>query len=682
MDGNKLALLKLLLLAEDYLSYETCAQQLQVSTRTILRFLKEIEVYCATYHVSIVLKKRKGIRLVGTKHDLEQLKLDTLQEKSTGYTSQERMILIMMELFANQTATKLYYLAYRLQVSMTTIQHDLSAIEEYLALNHLKIAHLRGIGIELCGTRRNCIWAIASFLIPYLEWQEDVVVYPALLSQEVSREMETFLPTAVIQKVKQWVDEFDYTLQDVFVLEDYHHFIVYLTILIYRRSYFEQREEEPEREVILQSQVHLRFHEFCKKIERLESNVSLDPSFGNLYVAGYLAMRKVGTQMDAYQYDEELYHLTLRFLQGVETQLQVQLNRDRDLIDRLTLHMNLVIHRLRMGTVISNPSLEEIKKKYEPVVLAVKQHLSLLENRYGIHINENEIGYITIHVLGAMMEQENSARNIKTAILCMSGMGTSKMLMETIRKHYPYLEIVQSLSFEEFNEYQLMRNGIQLIVSTIQLETITLPCVIVHPMMNEQDFLALNSTVDHLLMQHPMDEMLRKKERKEAGEKKEGRTKQEILTKLSLIHSILAQFQVQTIDCSSFAQLLEYFKQTMFSDVEGKEFHQKIMMREQLGSTMINELDFLLLHCRLHDITCLKCFHIKDGFPYVVDGKQVRIYHVLVMIAPQTQQKELLEMFSHISMRLATVETFQQKMCKGKEEELLEELLTILWEVV
>lgn len=60
------------------------------------------------------------------------------------------MIMIMIELFQPaQEYTKLYYLAYRLNVSMTTLHNDLSSIEDYLSLNHVRIHTQRGEGVRL-----------------------------------------------------------------------------------------------------------------------------------------------------------------------------------------------------------------------------------------------------------------------------------------------------------------------------------------------------------------------------------------------------------------------------------------------------------------------------------------------------------------------------------------------------
>lgn len=679
MDGNKLTLLQIMLTNEDYLSYESLAQQIQVSSRTIIRFMKDIQAYIKPYHIDIVLKKGRGIRLQGDAQDIDKLKEAINLEQAISYTGQERMIFIMIELFQSSEYTKLYYLSYALNVSLPTIHNDISAIEEYLSLNHLKLENQRGLGIKIIGYKKDIIWAIASFLLPYMDWTEQTISYIPYLHHSITKKMQDFFSLDIVKQVKLWIDEFDYTLTSVFVLEDYHHFIILNTIMISYATYYKSCQDGYFDDHVAQSDVHYRYHEFCKKVNQLMNKNVVHNEEGNLYVSAYLAMRKVGTQLDTYQYDEELYHLVLRFLADVEKELHLTLNKDNDLVDRLSVHMKLVIDRIRMGTVISNNYIDEVKKKYAHVFEIVKQHLYLIENRYAVHINENEIGYIAIHVLATMIEQENSTREMKAAILCMSGMGTSKMLMESIRQRYPLLSIGCSLSLEEFNEFALIQEGYHIIVSTIQLETITLPCVVVHPIMNEQDFYNLNVVYEKLIRQHHIQDY-REGKRMKVLENDKGisQHKEELLLRIDAFKQVIEQFSLCDITCSSFDELLMEIANREIASEDRKLFQKKIHTREQLGSTLIDKLDFILIHCRLKEQFCLKLYRIKEGFLYYTEGSQQRIQYALVMIAPQQDQPYLLEMISQISMAVASDESFQKSICEEDENEILRSMIARL----
>lgn len=675
MDGNKLTLLNVLLEANDYITYEALAENLGVSTRTILRLMKDIQSYIAQYHIQIEMKKRKGVRLQGSEAAYIQLREALTTTDSSSFTSSERMILIMIELFTNPDYTKIYYLAYTLNVSITTIQHDLSAIENYLTLNHLEVKNQRGQGIKLAGNRKDILWAIAGFLSPYIEWGEDHIRYTYMLSPHVQKQMEDFFSLAKLQQVKQLVDAFDYTVSRVFVLEDYHHFLILNSIMIFYQTYVNAYPEAIYDERIQTHQVHLRYHEFMKKVNRELRISSLSDTLGNLYTCAYLAMRKIDTQMDAYQYDEELYYLTLHFLADVEQELQVSLNRDANLIDRLALHMKLVINRVTMGTLINNTYLEEVKKKYLPVFEAVKHHLYLLEGRYAIQINDNEIGYITIHVLATMMEQENQTRNLKAAVLCMSGMGTSKMLMETIRLRYPLLDMACTLSLDDFHECKLLQEGYDLLISTIAMDTITLPCVVVHPIMKEHDFKKLNQVYEQLLTkrhyaEEPYDSGLRKKQ-ESLRTATRNMSKQMILHRLQLLYQIVDQFAVYDVSCASFDELITCIAAQEIAPALREEFMNKIYLREQLGSTIINTLDFILIHCRLEEMVTLKLYRLAKRFSYAGEAQEQGIQYALVMIAPTKDDPSLLDMLSQVSMSVAMDEALQRVLCSGTEDEII-----------
>lgn len=684
MDGNKLTLLKLLIEADDYIAYDKLAESLQVSSRTIIRFMKEIQDYVKPFHIVVDVKKRRGVRLLGEDSEILLLKESWKDEKGYTYTSGERMILIMMELFTNTEYTKIYYLAYSLNVSITTIHHDIIAIENYVALNHLKIDNQRGLGMKLKGKRKDIVWAIAGFLAPYMEWEDHHISYHYLLSSDVQARMEQFFSLHTLQNVKMLMDEFDYTLRSIFVLEDYHHFIILNTILIQYQDYFSRYPETDYNELICEHQIHLRFREFMKKVTISYGANSIREEESNLYVSAYLAMRKIGTKMDSYQYDEELYHLTLRFLSDVEADLHRSLNRNTDLIDRLAIHMKLVIHRIRIGTLIHNSYVDEVKKKYPLVFEAVKRHLYLLENRYALSINDNEAGYITIHVLATMMEQENNTKMIKTGVLCMSGMGTSRMLVETIRLHYPLLQIDCGLSLDDFDELSLIQQGYDLIISTITLETITLPCIVVHPIMRDQDFNRISKRYNEFVAQRQIkiDDYEPSHDVKSESKVCKAANRQEIIERMAVVSQVIEQFSVCAIRCESFDEVLDQIASDQITKENQNAFKQKIYLREKLGSTLINTMNFILIHCRLQDEMCLKLYTMEGGFLFHTEESEQRITNALVMVAPQNNHSILLEVMSQVSMSIAVDQVFQSVIMKGNEEEIIRYLTHIVLKLI
>lgn len=678
MDGKKLMLLKLLLDAEDYISYEQLAESLDVSTRSVLRFMKDIQAYVLRYDMQVELKKGKGIRLSKTMKDRARLYASINDKAAVVYTGNERMILIMMELFhPAQEYTKLYYLAYKLNVSMTTIHHDLSSIEDYLSLNHVRIQTQRGEGLKLQGKRRDIAWAIASFLVPYMEWDHDSVRYQYLLNDRVQRDMDVFFSRSRLWEVKRLADAFDYTLASVFVLEDYHHFLILITIMIWYPQYLHSYEDSGYQPPVLESQVNLRYDQFMKKVNREYGEERLCRNSSSLYTAAYLSMRKVDVQTDAYQYDEELYYLTLHFLGALEQELAVALNRDADLVDRLSMHMKLMIHRIKMGTVISNTYLSEVKKKYMPVFSAVMKYLHLFENRYGIRINENETGYITVHVLATMIEQENCERRIKAAVLCMSGMGTSKMLTEMLLRRYPLLYIEHDFSLEEFHEMRMLQEGYDLVISTISIETMMLPVVVVHPIPTEQDYEAVNKLYEKLTKNSCAAAAYRKKEGTKVTDSAPV-SKQKILERLQVVAAIVEQFRIERIAASGLRELWTAIAQRALDADDREEFYDSIRLREELGSTVIPDLKLLLIHCRLKDIIQLKLYRLQQPFAYTYKEERHTVHHALLMIAPAQEQQSVLECMSRVSMHAAADEAFQKSLLSKDDEEIITMLARVL----
>lgn len=72
----------------------------------------------------------------------------------------------------------------------------------------------------------------------------------------------------------------------------------------------------------------------------------------------------------------------------------------------LTDHINFLLKRVRMNRLYSNPMLSDIKLFY-PTEYAIAVHaVSMLEEAFGITLNEDEAGFIALHVVNAELDKD------------------------------------------------------------------------------------------------------------------------------------------------------------------------------------------------------------------------------------------------------------------------------------
>lgn len=682
MDGQRLMILKMLLESKDYLSYDTIAGRLSISSRSVARFIKDIEQYTKRYGVQLFMKKRFGFRLEGESEQLEQLMSSIEQQKIFSYTSNERMIIIMLELLSNEDSVKLYYLSYLLNVSVGTINRDLETIQEYLFMNHIQLQTQRGIGVYLEGDRKDLLWVAANFILPYIEFRKNAdgssqLCYNHLLCLDVQTRLSKFQKVDQIMTMQRLIDAFDYTLASDFIQEDYHHYLLFTTLLVYHGKLWNQRRMEPYPPMLLHHPVQQRMQEFSKKLER-ELQHPLSQEEGTMLCSAYLAMRKNDARIDSFRYDEAIYETTIRLLDAIEQELQQPLNRDMNLIDRLTMHLKLMLNRVQMGVIISNSYMETVREEYPEVFLAVKRHIDVFQEEYHCVINDNELGYITIHVLATLMEQENKKQRIKAAILCMSGMGTSKMLKERLQHKYPLMDVEFAYSIHNFNEALLIKKGFDLIISTILIETIALPCVIVHPLMSEYDFDTLNQMYFKIIeakgYQHKGMVVKESAEKLNVG----GIEKQELLSKLTAVEQIISDFALENCKVHSYQELIRVIAQRELQEESQQAFLDWVTRREQYGSTIIEESGIILVHGRIKEERCLKIYECDKPFSYLVEGKDYKIKKALIMIAPEHCEEYYLSLMSAVSTAFVQSKVLLQAIQEHQQQVILQEIAKAL----
>ena len=645
MDGIKFTLLKMLLESLGFLTYESISLELNVSSRSVSRYIKEINDFIVEYNVSIAYIKTKGFIINGDLEDIKVLQEVVSNHDVMNFSSSERMIIIVLELFSSNEFTKLYYLSYLLDVSQGTIYRDLERIMNYLALNRLELKTERGIGVKIEGLQRNRLQAIANFIHSNINFSSAKPSYSAVLSRGVTERLEKFLPIQYIQQVKNMIDEFDYTLSVEFVREDYSLFIVICSLLIFHNERWVLSVEAHEEFGDFLDLVYIRMTELAKKINDLLNILLSDTHIMELSVA-YLTMRRIESNLSVYQYDHMIFEETQIFLNDIESCLSVSLNRNTSLIERLVVHIRLMINRIRMNIVIGNTYLERVIRDDYTLLQTVKKSLGHFEKKYKIQINDNEIGYIMVHIMAMVMKQENDQRRIKVTLLCMSGMGTSHMIFENLVNRYPLMNIDTMQSIESFCEHDLILQGYDLVISTILVETNELECVFVHPILGDLDYESLDSVYYKLINSS------KKRENgtiPELGNYYDFNYKTYYLRKLSYIQQILNDFDI----CQSYASNLEEFITdvafTYFSNESSNEFKEKIRKRETLGSSLVHEKGLLLVHCRVANTKILKLYKLKIGFTYKVECRTYHVNRILLMVAPDHAEEPYLEVLSSIS---------------------------------
>lgn len=87
---------------------------------------------------------------------------------------------------------------------------------------------------------------------------------------------------------------------------------------------------------------------------------------------------------------------------------------DRNIVFTMADHLQYAIQRARKDEHISNPLNDDIRVLFHSEYDVAKTVIPILEKETGIVLNEDEIGFLALHVHSAIMD-ENVAQSLKTA---------------------------------------------------------------------------------------------------------------------------------------------------------------------------------------------------------------------------------------------------------------------------
>ena len=646
MTGQEQAILRILLMTDGYISYETLAEKLNVSTRTVMRLIRNMETFLKDFSIMVEVKRRSGIRLDGAKKDLEALRQTLELEKTVNYTANDRILLILLELYQSEDFVKSYYLAYLLNVSAGTIQRDLEEARLVVEKNGVMLVSQRGEGIRLRGGLHKGRQALAKLFRRYLDlrnWsaERQDMVFLERLSGNVRKELLEFLDMQGLYRTYKLITDFDYTLTDSFLQEDFQNLVLYTHILLHFPKLKQIFTVDGKNLRLDTEAMYPRICEFARKVKK-EEHIQLNKEQICDLLAVYLSMRSNESLYTVYKYDEDVHHMTLELLEDMEGELGKSLTGDRELVERLGAHLNLMFDRMHLGTMADCSDLGQLKQEYPQIYKIIEKNIDAFSKRHSLFISEGERGYIIIHILASLVEQEEENQRIRAALLCMSGIGTSRMLAQRVKKRFPRIEIVKICSVADFQEEMM-------------------------PMPDEEEFASIGNACEKIAEQKLRLSFTGNMEM----ERKEVQYQPDTaMRKLAWMEDILEGFSCKMLWAKNLDELYEKTAEELFRSTEKRRKFVTLMRKRGEQGCVVFREGMLLLHGWMDEELGFRVYRVQGGVDCISAGKSVKVEYVVVMVAPAQASSELLELFSCISAELVQDDGLAEAIEAMREEEI------------
>ncbi len=693
MDINKASartkeIIQILCKSTEYVTIAAIAEKLNVSSRTVLRELDEVERLLKVSDVRLDKKPNKGLYIKGSIEEKANtlLLLEGLRENKS-YAPQERQTVILSELLQNQEPTKLYYFTRIFDVSEGTISRDLDNVEEWLKRYKLKLIRKPGLGVYVEGNEGSIRRAIINLIYENIDqdhlhsfMRESFMVSSdkqPRLEIKMRNRLLNLIDRDTVTKLEILVHEVESIMGYSFADSAYVGLVVHLALAV-------QRIRNNEKITIDKNHLEeLRAKQEFKAAEHLVRSVErvLDLDIPEDEIA-YITMHIIGSKNRDIFYDSpegaagsfELVKLARDMIKIAEHESDRYLEQNQKLLIGLVNHLGPAISRLKMNMDIRNPLLDEIKAFYPDIMEISKKCAEVIEERFSISIPESEIGYIAMHLGAAIEKKDNDKKSIyKAAVACPSGIGASRMLAARIESEYENITVSDVISTIKLEDYMLKAGEIDLIISTVPIKDITIPVVVVTPLLSQQDKIKI-------------DKALKERISEDKPEGSEKRTAVDLKSKLiqmskyseAIIELLDHLFVIDESEASSIKELITIASEQLGETKEKQEIiEQDLTNRESMGNTRISGKGFVLIHCRSNAMDRIQLGVIRLQKPISFLNKRSEledIYFAVIMIAPLQAQKESLEVIGEISRLLIEKSSFLRLVKEGAKQSIYEEI--------
>lgn len=685
ISGRERKILLHLLTTIEEVTVKDLAEILEVSERTIHRDLKKIEHTLANYHLKLIKKMGLGLRIEGKSKDKEQLQSIITGEATTDFTPEERRAIILTMLLEKREPIKLFTLAHELGVTSATVSSDLKHLEDELQSFDLIVVRKKGLGITIAGNeakKRSALSYLVSLNIPPIglanQLRNHIQQNSKRRNHITDRLMDFVNPKHLViieKRVEQASKDLPYELAD----SGYIGLVVHLTLAIQRIQngdviHFDDdylREIEGTEE-----------YRIAKKIiQKLESDLSLNiPNDEIGYITMHLLGAKLRTDRNNLMEDTSL-DIALKaneLIQSVSKLLNKDLTDNNKLLHDLTVHLKPAVFRLRQGMTIKNPMLKEIKRDYLDFFQMVQKGVE--ETFPDINFPEDEIGYLVLHFAATLLQIEGKS-NLKALVICSSGIGTSKILATKLMQIIPEIRTVENKSLFDLEDD--VTEEYDLIISTIPLERFDGKYILTSPMLTETEIQRIKKEIRKKTL-------IPKKRRHHEEKHIQSLKKLESIQNYSrTITDLLGHFSVRSVSKNgsvesilrSICMELEECK-----IIDNKEaILVKLLNREKLGGLGIPNTYLSLYHTRSEHVMIpnFSIYTLRDPLTVQgMDGDDMKIHRMLLMLAPEASDNEVLEVFSYLSSLMIQEQETIRLFTNENEQQLKQFLANKLYEFI
>lgn len=617
----------LLRFSQDHpVSTNLISEKLGVSTRSIQREMVYVEKWMTEHGYTIQRKRGSGLSIAESeerKKELLQLLDHNPESEQFIFDRDQRQRQIRYELLMADEPMKTYYLTDRCDVSEGTLLNDLNQITPWFRKYNLALIRRTGLGIFIQGEELSHRRALTTTICEIIETKH-------ALGQHDRKNIHNYC-----HFIKEFNQSFTKNVNLILLeCEEKHHMqfsdsgfislFIYLVLMIHRvqrgkNIFVDILDKE---HLLIQPEYGLAEHLVNELRACLDTTLSKDEICGIAMQIGSTRVFPTSKRDLTKKRDFDIQQIVVSIIREVSSITMIDFTLDNSLVNDLSIHIQPMIGRLRSNIPIENPLLDNLKSDYPDIFEACTQACTkVISTELGVkEISASEVGFITMHFGAAMERREKNERRIRVVIVCPTGIGSSRLLAADLKLEYPFLDIIGTQSAFDIDKTKLLKEGIDLIISTVKLET-TFRYVQVNTILTKHDKALINSRIEYLLRQKKKDYVPIV-----APMSNINRSDVDYISLLGdVIYQILEDIEIDSAPIiQSRDELIHYAAAVCAREPEEtEEIYNILKKRDDLDDTYIKPFHALLLHGRSSMITKPSFRYIRLEPPIYESGKVI-----------------------------------------------------------
>lgn len=614
---------------------EDFSEELSVSTRSVRTYLKQLQEEIPKEVVEIVrndkLEYKLNVKDKSKFKDILEVNRRQKQKFAQLNNPEERVDYLINRLVSLSEVVTIDDLADEMNVGRTTLVKDLKKVDKKLEEYNLRLWRKTNTGIKIEGDEINLRLIILEHLCK--TYNDAIILLES--NQILSGTDAVKLQGNIIEKLK----ENKLSVTEALI----NNLVRYIAVMLLRLKnnnkidYLQQQYKliEKSEEYYIGGTIKTLIEGFmCIDINDLETTFIAMPLLGRNAPLYHEVLRSLTIGENITSLRKQIFDKVFEFT-------GLSLEEDDKLILGIEYHLYYAINRLVLNIKYKNPMLKEIKEKYKLPYEVAKIAAVVIEDKYGIDVAEDEIGYLALH-FGTYIERASKSliKISNAAVVCSTGLGTAQLLIIKLKKI-----LGEEINFKSFADWDLTDNiarKYDMVFTTVDLNLkVNIPIVKITSIFDEGQ---LKGEIESQLFLKKANELINNPNQ-------------------YILYSMLDRKLVFYLNKNTLMDNLEYMLDSLIeANVVSKTFKSRVIARERKAGTAFGGL-IALPHAVDEKVSKVIISYGVLDKSIIVDGKEVGL--IILMVIP-SESKDSQEMI---------VKTYQEIIDLSSDKKIVQKLI-------